>query len=88
MFLCRSSVRSVFSTGLFGNPLILWGVLLEIGLVLLANYTPWGNAVLGTAPLPARVWLFFLPFALAMVVLEELRKWVARRRIGQEEVAD
>jgi magnesium-transporting ATPase (P-type) len=88
VFLCRSSVRSVFSTGLFGNPLILWGVVMEIALVLVANYTPWGNAALGTAPLPARVWLFFVPFALAMVALEELRKWVARRRLGQGAVAD
>ena len=88
MFLCRSSVRSVFSTGLFGNPLILWGVLLEMALVLFASYTPWGNAALGTAPLPARVWLFFLPFALAMVVLEELRKWVGRRRLGGRDMPD
>ncbi len=88
VLLCRSSVRSVFSTGLFGNPLIVWGVVLEIALVLLADYTPWGNAALGTAPLPARVWLFLVPFAVAMVVLEELRKWVARRRVGQQDVAD
>ena len=88
VFLCRSSVRSVFSTGLLGNPLILWGVLLEMALVLFASYTPWGNAALGTAPLPARVWLFFLPFALAMVVLEELRKWVGRRRLGGRDMPD
>jgi hypothetical protein len=50
-------------------------------LVLLVNYTPWGNAALGTAPLPPEAWLFILPFAVGMVVLEELRKWVARRRI-------
>jgi sodium/potassium-transporting ATPase subunit alpha len=88
VFLCRSSVRSVFSTGLSGNPLILWGVVLEIALVLLADYTPWGNAALRTAPLPARVWLFFLPFAVTMLALEELRKWVARRRVGQHALAD
>ncbi len=88
VFLCRSSVRSVFSTGLLGNSLILWGVLLEIALVLFAAYTPRGNAALGTHPLPARVWLFFLPFALAMVVLEEMRKWVARRSLAQPDLAD
>jgi sodium/potassium-transporting ATPase subunit alpha len=81
VFLCRSSVQSVFSRGLLGNRLILWGVALEVVLVLLVNYTPWGNAALGTAPLPPEVWLFMLPFALAMVLLEELRKWLVRRRI-------
>jgi magnesium-transporting ATPase (P-type) len=81
VFLCRSSVQSAFSTGLLDNRLILWGVVLEVALVLTASYTPWGNAALRTAPLPVRAWLFMLPFALAMVVLEELRKWVARRGI-------
>ena len=49
---------------------------------------PAAAAALGTAPLPARVWLFFLPFALAMVVLEELRKWVGRRRLGGRDMPD
>ena len=81
VFLCRSSVQSVFSRGLLGNRLILWGVLLEAVLVLLVVYTPWGNAALGTAPLPLEVWLFMVPFAVAMVLLEELRKWWVRSRI-------
>jgi calcium-translocating P-type ATPase len=77
VFLCRSDTRPVFSTGLFGNPLIVWGVLLEIVLILLIVYTPWGNFVLGTAPIAGSVWLFVLPFALGLLVLEEGRKWVA-----------
>jgi sodium/potassium-transporting ATPase subunit alpha len=80
VFLCRSASRSVFSTGLFGNPLILWGVALELALVLLINYTPLGNLLVGTSPLAEPVWLFILPFAAAMLVLEELRKWLARAR--------
>jgi len=88
VFLCRSSVRSVFSTGLLDNRLILWGVALEVALVLVASYTAWGNAALGTAPLPLQVWLFMLPFAVAMVVLEELRKWVVRRGIRASDSFD
>ena len=57
VFLCRSASRSVFSTGLLGNPLILWGVALEIALVLVINYTPWGNSLLGTSPVVGPVWL-------------------------------
>ena len=78
VFLCRSSIRSAFSTGLRGNPLIVWGVGLEIALILAIVYTPWGNIIFGTAPLGAEVWLFTLPFAAAMLVLEEARKRVAR----------
>jgi len=80
VFMCRSASRSVFSTGLLGNPLILWGVALEIALLLLINYTPLGNFLVGTSPLAGAVWLFLLPFAGAMLVLEEVRKWFARAR--------
>ena len=78
VFLCRSASRSVFSTGLLGNRLIIWGVALEIALLLLINYTPWGNSLLGTSPVAGAVWLFIIPFAAGMFVLEELRKWLVR----------
>jgi magnesium-transporting ATPase (P-type) len=78
VFLCRSQRRSLFSFGLFKNPIILWGVLAEVLLILLISYTPWGNLVFGTAPIPLLVWLFVLPFALGMLALEELRKWIVR----------
>jgi magnesium-transporting ATPase (P-type) len=79
VFLCRSASRSVLSTGLLGNPLIHWGVVLEIVLIVLIDYTPWGNAIVGTAPIPARVWLFVVPFAVGMLVLDELRKRITAR---------
>jgi magnesium-transporting ATPase (P-type) len=81
VFLCRSSVQSAFSTGVLGSRLILWGVLLEVALLLSVVYTPWGNAALGTAPLPPGTWLFMLPFAAAMLFLEEARKWWVRRHV-------
>jgi magnesium-transporting ATPase (P-type) len=62
------------------NPLILWGIIVEIGLILIVVYTPWGNLAFGTRPLDAEAWLFALPFAAVMVMLEEGRKAFARRR--------
>jgi magnesium-transporting ATPase (P-type) len=79
VFICRSDRESVFSFGLFSNPFILWGIASEIGLILLIDYTPWGNLIFGTSPIPAGVWLFVVPFAVAMLVLDELRKSRARR---------
>jgi len=79
VFLCRSTTRSVWSVGLLGNRLILWGVLLEVALILAIDYTPWGNVIFGTAPIPGSVWLFVMPFAIGLVALEELRKWYCRR---------
>ena len=81
VFLCRSAIRSVFSTGLLGNALIIWGVVLELVILLLINYAPWGNSLLGTAPVEAAVWGFVIPFAAGMFILEELRKWFARERL-------
>ena len=81
VFLCRSATRSVFSTGLLGNALIILGVILEIAFLLLINYTPWANSLLGTAPIGEEVWGFLIPFAAGMLLLEELRKWLARKRL-------
>jgi len=79
VFLCRNPLRSVFSIGLGGNGLILWGVVFEGVLILLIDYTSWGNIILGTAPIGIEVWLFLVPFAVGMAVLEEVRKWLVRR---------
>ncbi len=79
VFLCRSDRDSVLSRGFFNNKLILWGIAAEIALILLIDYTSWGNQVFGTAPISIDVWLFVVPFALGMLVLEELRKWAARK---------
>ena len=78
VFLCRSRRESVFRFRLRSNPLILLGIFVELSLILLIDYTPWGNAAFGTAPIPIALWLFVLPFALGMLLLEELRKWILR----------
>jgi hypothetical protein len=66
------------------NRLILYGVALEIVPLLLINYTPWGNQLLETAPVPSRLWLLLIPCAIVMVGLEELRKWVVRRGLRSD----
>jgi magnesium-transporting ATPase (P-type) len=76
VFLCKTPERSVFSGQFFDNRIILWGIALEIALVLVIDYTGWGNLIFGTAPIAPEVWLFVLPFALGMLLLEELRKVV------------
>jgi sodium/potassium-transporting ATPase subunit alpha len=79
VYLCRSVTRSVFSTGVLGNWLIISGVILEIAVLVLINYSPWANVILGTAPIAGSAWLCILPFAAGMLILEELRKWRARK---------
>jgi calcium-translocating P-type ATPase len=81
VFLCRSGRESLFRLGLFDNRLILAGIAAEIALIMAIDYTPWGNLVFGTAPIGLNVWLFVIPFAFAMLALEEIRKWMARKDI-------
>ena len=84
VFLCRSSVRSVFSTDIFDNPLIVWGVVLEIVLALIINYTQMGNWLLNTAPIPDKLWLLLIVFGAGMLTLEELRKLIVRKMLGSK----
>jgi calcium-translocating P-type ATPase len=79
VFLCRHPRESLAATGVLGNPLILWGVAVEVVLLACIVYAPVGNMLFGTAPLGLGVWAFILPFAGAMLLLEELRKYAVRR---------
>ena len=56
------------------------GIIAELALILLVNYTPLGNRLFGTAPIAWSVWLFAIPFALGMFILEESRKRLAQRK--------
>jgi calcium-translocating P-type ATPase len=80
VFLCRHPTLTAFRRTHRFNRLIVYGVAFELMLLALIVYTPWGNALFGTAPLAAEVWLFIVPFGLGMLLLEEARKaWVRRR---------
>ncbi len=80
VFICRSDRRSVLDTGLGGNRLLLAGIGVEIGLMMAITYAAPGQALFGTAPLALDAWLVALPFAAAMLLAEELRKALVRRR--------
>ncbi len=79
VFLCRRPRDPLFAPGFFSNRLLFLGLAVEFALILLINYSPWGNRIFQTHGLAPEVWLFTLPFAGAMLILEELRKWLLRR---------
>lgn len=80
VYLCKTPGYSLFSTRLLDNRIILWGIALEIVLLVFITYTEWGNLIFGTLPLAPEVWLFVLPFALGMLLLEEFRKLMVARK--------
>jgi magnesium-transporting ATPase (P-type) len=83
VFLCRSPGLSIFTLGLLSNRFVVGGIVVEIVIILLIVYTDLGNALFGTAPVTSQVWLFATPFAIAMLVLEEGRKWLVRHHTSQ-----
>jgi len=88
LFLCRHPLRPVLGGGLVPNRLLLAGVAAELALTLVVVYTPAGNWLFGTAPVGAEVWLYALPFALAMGAAEEGRKSWARRASRRQRPCD
>jgi P-type Ca2+ transporter type 2C len=79
----RSSIRTV---GLGGNRLIWIGIASELLVIAAIVYLPPLQRLIGTAPFPPWLWLPLLAVAPTLLVIDEIRKAIARRREGDEEV--
>ena len=51
----------------------------ELVLIVLIDYTTAGHTLFGTAPIGLVSWGMILPFAVGLLILEELRKVIVRR---------
>jgi sodium/potassium-transporting ATPase subunit alpha len=79
VFACRSERVSIFRLGFLTNRFILWGIAVELTLLAVIVYTPLGNMILGTEPLPAWVWAPLIVGAAGLLLAEEARKLIVRR---------
>ncbi|HZV83290.1 MAG TPA: cation-transporting P-type ATPase [Geobacteraceae bacterium] len=79
VFTCRSSTVSMVTLGFFSNRLVLVGIIAELALAGFIIYTPPGNAIFGSSPIGINVWLLLGPFALLLLVADEIRKHYVRR---------
>ena len=82
VLVCRSRFLSAFSLPIRNNKLIIWGITLEIIILILIIYTSPGNAIVGTSPIPITMWFFFIPFSILLLGMEELRKFIVRKKIA------
>lgn len=78
---CRSLLHSMFSVGLWSNPLIFAGIAAMLGVQLLFTYAPIMNRLFHTAPLDATSWLYVIGIGLTAYCIVEFEKWVRRRVI-------
>ncbi len=76
---CRSDHLSVAKLGWLSNRLILWGILMELTILVLIAYTPIGNQVFGASPLPLWIYAPLVLGALMLLAAEETRKALANR---------
>jgi len=79
VFACRSARLSAFRVGWLTNPLIYWGIAVELTLFAVISYTSIGNKMFGTTPLP--LWIFgpLIIGATLLLLAEEGRKLIAER---------
>jgi magnesium-transporting ATPase (P-type) len=84
VFACRSETLAArFDAGL-SNPVLLGGVIVEIILITLIDYTSIGQLVFGTAAISWGPWLVALPFAAGLVAIDALAKSASRNRVQPE----
>lgn len=80
VFACRSDQASIFTIGFFSNRLVLLGVAVELALLGLLVYVPFLQKAFHTAPLGLVEWCYVLAWAPAVLLADEARKAVMRRR--------
>ena len=79
VFLCRHPRVAAIHFPLTRNPLLLLGLAVELALILAIVYTPLGNELFATQAFAPVVWGLMIALAVAIAVLEETRKYLARR---------
>jgi sodium/potassium-transporting ATPase subunit alpha len=79
VFLCRHPSKTGWSISYAKNRLLLFGLVAELGLILLITYSPLGNKLFATNEFEPLVWGVIVVLALGFGALEETRKYFVRR---------
>ncbi|HKU42651.1 MAG TPA: cation-transporting P-type ATPase [Polyangiales bacterium] len=75
----RTTNESVIKKGILKNRAVVFGVLIELVILVVVVQSELGHRVFGTAPLPPAAWLVPIPFALGMLAGSEALKLISRR---------
>jgi magnesium-transporting ATPase (P-type) len=80
LFAQRTEINSIRTASFFGNPMIWWGIATEVSLLLLIVYLPFFQRIFGTAAFAWQNWLILITFIPALLLIDEVRKWMLRRK--------
>lgn len=78
---CRSEKKSIFQLNPFSNKFLVGSTIVVILLQLLAIYHPFMQRILHTTALGLNDWLLIIPMAASIMVVEEIRKAMTRRKV-------
>lgn len=79
VLICRTRRQSILTVGIFANKLVLLGVVSELILLALIAYVPLMNTFFGTAPLELWQLSLSIPFAITIIIADEIRRVFVRR---------
>ncbi len=79
VIICRTRRQSLLTVGVFSNRLVWVGIATELLLLYLIAYVPAVNVFFGTAPLQPWQLALSLPFAVLILLGDELRRVFVRR---------
>ncbi|PKM60528.1 MAG: haloacid dehalogenase [Firmicutes bacterium HGW-Firmicutes-4] len=84
VFNCRTERASVFKVGLFGNHMILIGIICELTVFSILIYTPFLHEIFNTAPIGLIEWAYLFMWVPVVILIDEMRKaflrsWDKRR---------
>ncbi len=80
-FACRSGSQSIFKLGLFTNRWLLYGIAVEIIMLLSLIYIPPIASLFNMSPLRYEHWLLIMTFGLILLLFEEGRKLLVRSKV-------
>ena len=78
-FAARTDRASLFTVGLWSNPLLLWGIVFELAFTAAVIYVPFAQAIFGTTGLGAAQLASLLPYPVLVWGVDELVRLRRRR---------
>ncbi|MDA7427143.1 HAD-IC family P-type ATPase [Primorskyibacter aestuariivivens] len=79
VIICRTRRQSLLTVGFWSNKLVLVGIAFELLLLASISYIPAFNTFFGTAPLELWHLMLSVPFALTILIGDEIRRVFVRR---------
>jgi sodium/potassium-transporting ATPase subunit alpha len=81
LIICKTRKNSLFNQGMTNN-MLNFGLIFETALAAALSYTPGLDRGLNMYPLKFMWWLPALPFSIAILIYDEIRKYLLRKNPG------